>query len=162
LATLDIEPPEALWPETKGHAASLARIRGHPLHGAGGHQAPELPPTANGRHQQQPANMKLGRPLNLRATHENILVMRRSLDDDEDQGVVVPLPYRKPLWRASCKLDRPVGAYTLPSRRGSPTVRPASDGQADPLSRADLLGDVCVPEGRADRGSWLQVLVELL
>src|SRR5262252_3646495 len=39
LATLDIEPPEALWPETKGQAASLARILGHPLHGAGGHQA---------------------------------------------------------------------------------------------------------------------------
>src|SRR5215475_1352493 len=38
-ATLDIEPPEALWPETKGQAASLARIRGHPLHGAGSHQA---------------------------------------------------------------------------------------------------------------------------
>jgi hypothetical protein len=38
LATLDIEPPEALWPETKGQAASLARVRGHPLHGAGGHQ----------------------------------------------------------------------------------------------------------------------------
>jgi hypothetical protein len=30
LATLDIEPPEALWPETKGQAASLARVRGHP------------------------------------------------------------------------------------------------------------------------------------
>ena len=25
---LDIEPPEALWPETKGQAASLARVRG--------------------------------------------------------------------------------------------------------------------------------------
>ncbi len=36
-ATLDIEPPEALWPETKGQAASLARVRGHPLKGAGGH-----------------------------------------------------------------------------------------------------------------------------
>ena len=35
LATHDIEPPEALWPETKGQAASLARIRGHPLHGCG-------------------------------------------------------------------------------------------------------------------------------
>jgi hypothetical protein len=34
-ATLDIEPPEALWPETKGQAASLARVRGHPLHGDG-------------------------------------------------------------------------------------------------------------------------------
>jgi len=39
LPPLDIEPPEALWPETKGQAASLARIRGHPLHGADGHQA---------------------------------------------------------------------------------------------------------------------------
>ena len=38
-ATLDIEPPEVLWPETKGQAASLARVRGHPLHGAGGHGA---------------------------------------------------------------------------------------------------------------------------
>jgi len=38
-ATLDIEPPEALWPETKGQAASPARVRGHPLHGAGGHGA---------------------------------------------------------------------------------------------------------------------------
>ena len=38
-ATLDIEPPEALWPETKGQAASLARVRGHPLKGAGGHGA---------------------------------------------------------------------------------------------------------------------------
>ena len=38
-ATLDSEPPEALWPETKGQAASLARVRGHPLHGAGGHGA---------------------------------------------------------------------------------------------------------------------------
>ena len=27
-ATLDIEPPEANWPETKGQAASLARVRG--------------------------------------------------------------------------------------------------------------------------------------
>jgi len=37
-ATLDIEPPEALWPETKGQAASLARVRGHPLQAAGGHR----------------------------------------------------------------------------------------------------------------------------
>ncbi len=33
-APFDIEPPEVLWPETKGQAASLARVRGHPLHGA--------------------------------------------------------------------------------------------------------------------------------
>ena len=47
---------------------------------------PELPSTANDRHQQPPANMKLERDLNLRATHENTLVMRSSLGDDEDQG----------------------------------------------------------------------------
>src|SRR5215472_5269756 len=42
-ATLDVEPPEALWPETKGQAASLARVRGHPLHGAGIHAATACP-----------------------------------------------------------------------------------------------------------------------
>src|SRR5215469_836346 len=42
-ATLDIEPPEALWPATKGQAASLARVRGHPLHGAGSHGADGVP-----------------------------------------------------------------------------------------------------------------------
>ena len=42
-ATLDIEPPEALWPEAKGQAGSLARVRGHPL--APGRQPPrELSP----------------------------------------------------------------------------------------------------------------------
>jgi hypothetical protein len=40
--------------------------------------APEPPSTANDRHQQHPANMKLGRALNPRATHENTLVMRSS------------------------------------------------------------------------------------
>jgi hypothetical protein len=37
-ATLDIEPPEALWPETKGQAATLARARGHPLRASGDHE----------------------------------------------------------------------------------------------------------------------------
>ena len=39
---------------------------------------PEPQSIVNDRHQQQPANMKLGRALNPRATHENTLVMRRS------------------------------------------------------------------------------------
>jgi hypothetical protein len=39
---------------------------------------PELPSTANGRHMQPPANMKLGRALNPRSPHENTLVMRSS------------------------------------------------------------------------------------
>jgi hypothetical protein len=38
---------------------------------------PEPPSTASDRHQQQPANMKLGRAFNPRATHGNTLVMRR-------------------------------------------------------------------------------------
>ena len=33
-ATVDSEPPEALWPAVKGQAGSLARVRGHPLHRA--------------------------------------------------------------------------------------------------------------------------------
>jgi len=41
-------------------------------------RAPELPSTANDRHQEQPANMKLARALNPRATHGNTLVMRSS------------------------------------------------------------------------------------
>jgi hypothetical protein len=36
-ATVDSEPPEALWPAVKGQAGSLARVRGHPLHRAGDH-----------------------------------------------------------------------------------------------------------------------------
>ena len=35
-------------------------------------------------------NLKLARGLNPRATHENTLVMRRSLDGGEDQGAEVP------------------------------------------------------------------------
>src|ERR1700733_4863143 len=40
--------------------------------------APEPSSTANDRRQQQPANIKLGQPLNSRATHGNTLVMRSS------------------------------------------------------------------------------------
>jgi len=40
---------------------------------------PELPSTANVRHRQPPASMKLARAFNPRATHENTLVMRRSV-----------------------------------------------------------------------------------
>ena len=46
--------------------------------GACPQDAPEPPSTVSDRHQQQPANMKLGRALNPRATHGNTLVMRRS------------------------------------------------------------------------------------
>src|ERR1700722_9034070 len=54
--------------------------------------APGPSSTANGRHHQQPANMKLGQALNPRATHENTLVMRRSSRDLQDDlgGPVVP------------------------------------------------------------------------
>jgi hypothetical protein len=39
---------------------------------------PEPLSTANGRHQQQPVNLKLAQGLNLRLMHENPPVMRRS------------------------------------------------------------------------------------
>ena len=42
---------------------------------------PLTPPTANDRHQQQPANMKLARALNPRATHGNTLVMLANSQD---------------------------------------------------------------------------------
>jgi hypothetical protein len=50
----------------------------------------ELPSIANDRHWQQPANMKLRRALNPRATHGNTLVMPSSLGGDDDQGAEVP------------------------------------------------------------------------
>jgi hypothetical protein len=57
---------------------------------------PEPPSTANDRHQQQPADMKLAHGLKPRATHENTLVMRSSLDDDEDQGADLPKRRTRP------------------------------------------------------------------
>jgi hypothetical protein len=49
-------------------------------------RAPERPSTANDSHLLPPANMKLARACDLLATHANTLVMRRSLDRDEDQA----------------------------------------------------------------------------
>jgi hypothetical protein len=58
------------------------RYRPVPFDGSGREacprDVPELPSTANDRHQQQPANMKLVQALNPRAAHGNTLVMRSS------------------------------------------------------------------------------------
>jgi hypothetical protein len=62
---------------------------------------PELPLIANDRRQQQPANMKLMRTLNPRTTHENTLVMRRSLVSDEDLGVEAPTALRGALLKSA-------------------------------------------------------------
>ena len=70
--------------------------------------APELPSTANDRHQQPPANMKLGQALSPRATHENTLVMCSSLYDDEDRGAESNRSRRPQPTRARCVPDRPV------------------------------------------------------
>jgi hypothetical protein len=51
--------------------------------------APEQPSAANDRHKQQLANIKLAQALNPRATHENTLVMRRSLGLKLDKPVTV-------------------------------------------------------------------------
>jgi hypothetical protein len=51
--------------------------------------------------------MKLARTLNPRATHENTLVMRSSLDGDEDQGAELPVVARART-RVRCVPDQPV------------------------------------------------------
>ena len=92
------EPLRTLRPEDKGQAGACPdRTRAIPCmvravtrksapgpRFSGALQAcppdvPEPPSTVNGRHQQQPVNLKLAQGLNPRATHENTLVMRRSL-----------------------------------------------------------------------------------
>jgi hypothetical protein len=80
-ATLDIEPPEALWPETKGQAASLARVRGHPLHGAAGHQGN---PRAAG--QRRRARPQAACPLRARSAgqHREIMVTPGQPDTSAD------------------------------------------------------------------------------
>ena len=59
-------------------AAPLRREPGPRITGACPPDVPELPPAANDRHQQQPANMKPARPSSPRPAHKNTLVMRRS------------------------------------------------------------------------------------
>jgi hypothetical protein len=76
-------------------------------------RAPEMPPEqlsiTTCRHQQQPANMKLGQALNSRATHGDTLVMRSSLGGDEDQGAEAATVVRDRRRRARCVPDRPAG-----------------------------------------------------
>jgi hypothetical protein len=73
--------------------------------------------------------MKLARALNPRATHGNTLVMRRSLDGDEDQGAEVPTVMCDPVRRARYVPDRPVNAGYLRSLPDSP-MHPLTCGQA--------------------------------
>jgi hypothetical protein len=72
---------------------------------------------ANDRQRQLPANMKLARTSNPRATHGNALVMRRSLDGDEDQGDEVPAVVRDRRRRARCVPDQPVYLASEVSQR---------------------------------------------
>jgi hypothetical protein len=79
--------------------------------------------------------MEVEQTLNLRATHENTLVMRRSLDDDEDQADEVPTVIREPDdVPAAC----PIGWSTAGTHGHSRTTRytgSPADGQADPLRK---------------------------
>jgi hypothetical protein len=72
-------------------------------------RCPEQPSITTCRHQQQPANMKLGQALNSRATHGDTLVMRSSLGGDKDQGAEVTTVVRDRRRRARCAPDRPAG-----------------------------------------------------
>jgi len=81
--------------------------------------APEMPSTANDLRQQQPANMKLARALNPRATHGDTLVMCSSL--------VVSRP-RAPRWRQpSC-----VPVSECSSRRSRSTLGDRAVGSGAP------------------------------
>src|SRR5215471_18103757 len=63
------------WGRGRGNWTATGRDLAYALR-ACPQDAPEPPLTANDRHQQLPANMKLTQPLNPRATHGNTLVMR--------------------------------------------------------------------------------------
>jgi hypothetical protein len=71
--------------------------------------------------------MKLARALNPRATHGNTLVMRRSLDGDEDQGAELPTVVHDSRRRARCVPDRPVNSGNLRSLADSPMRRLTSE-----------------------------------
>ena len=113
--TLDPGDLRTLRSETRARRSLPGPDAGHPLHGAGGRaQIPAAAATSS-----NPANMKLGWPLNPRATHENTLVMRRSLGDDEDQGAEVSNAVRDHRRRARCVPDRSVNAGNLRSLAGT-------------------------------------------
>jgi hypothetical protein len=63
--------------------------------------APEPPSMANGRHQQQPANLKLARALNPASNARDTLVMRRSSVSDEDLGAEAPTDLRGTLLKSA-------------------------------------------------------------
>ena len=59
--------------------STITKLTPWPTHyGRVPRDAPERPSTANDRHQQHPANLKLARALDPRATHRDTLVMRSS------------------------------------------------------------------------------------
>jgi len=71
---------QAVRPESDGRVAVPAHRAPRPRSASACSQdAPELPSTAAGRHQQQPVILKLARALNPRAAHGNTLVMRSSV-----------------------------------------------------------------------------------
>jgi hypothetical protein len=96
---------------------------------------PELPATANDRRQLHPLNLRETRALGSRATHENTLVMRRSLDGGEDQGDEVPTvmcdPYGVPV---ACPIGRSTPG-THGHLRTARCTRSPADRQADPLRK---------------------------
>jgi len=70
------------------------------------------------------------------------LVMRRPLDDDEDQGDEVPTVVRDPGRFARCMPDWRVNAGNWRSLPDSPIPYPTWDTQADPLRRATTCSTV--------------------
>ena len=108
-------------------AAPLRREPGPRITGACPRDVPEPPPTANDRHQQQPANMKPARPSSPRPTPENTLVMRSSLVGDEAQAAEPPTIMHDRRRRARCVPDRPVNDGKSRSLADSPMRRLTSE-----------------------------------
>ena len=107
--------------------------------------APELPSTANDRRQQQPANTKLARALNPRATHGNTLVMRSS---------AAPLPVLGPGGWVKAEVSHPVTRRPL---RCGPARGPAGWIIPGPREPSERRGVLSVQLARLPHGSVLMV-----
>jgi hypothetical protein len=122
-------------------------------------RVPELPSTANDRHQQQPANMKLRRALKPRATHENTLVMRRSSGlltvHLQLLGGLVALRWRRTATvSSSMETTRARPLLVVPLTRSPPITAVDSDGDLLAVEvnvlppRVEQLATACSGVGR--------------
>ena len=103
--------------------------------------------------------MKLGRALNLRATHENTLVMRRSLDGNEyqgdERGALWAVPLAVPHWAGSSSQPRLLTSANIMSRLVS--VSADSTGITRPIFRCCPIPDGHVMQDYTTRSEKARV-----